>query len=420
MKIGSPEWFNQKSKEKQHIDFQQLMEQRREQFCQKYSPENLSSMDGGKLLSQVFNKNGMIGQLMSKDGDYRNFGTTGKFWYLSIVYQTKDGAWRYRGSDGTIEISKNDAPKYAVKVRDEFLSCLNIIKENEPYNCEDDYVRLEQCLSKCYFSDYVWILKYYQMFFPQYFPGMYGDGTLERAMGILGLSKTTKRLVNAGIISLFIRKCNINNIVFNNIYEEKWGWDDKQPPCEGYSTNAALSLSFESGEDINLSFYHLPNNDSIKEMVTKETKETDDLLNALDTIGDDIGLIGYDRAIITKARVNHGVFRDRLLSTRGKCELCGVASPSLLIASHIKPWASSSPEEKIDFNNGLLLCPNHDKLFDQGFISFDANGNIIISEKLSKTDRLFMNVQESMKISVSEKNCDYFAFHRLNVFQDNQ
>ncbi len=419
MKIGSPEWFNQKSKEKQHIDFQQIMEQRREQFCQKYSPENLSSMDGGKLLSQVFNKNGMIGQLMSKDGDYRNFGTTGKLWYLAIVYQTEEGAWRYRTNKETINILKEDAPKYAVKVRDEFLSCINIIKENEPYNSESDYWRLDEALKKCYFSKYVWILKYYQMFFPQYFPGMYGDDTMNRAMDILGLPKTSKRLVNAGIISLFIRKCNINNIVFNNIYEEKWGWEGKQLPCESYSSNAAINLSFED-DSINLSFYSLPSNISAKEMATKESKETEDFLTALDTIGDDIGLIGYDREIITKARVNHGVFRDRLLSTKGKCELCGVASPSLLIASHIKPWASSSPEEKIDFNNGLLLCPNHDKLFDQGFISFDANGNIIISEKLSKTDRLFMNVQESMKISVSEKNCDYFAFHRLNVFQDNQ
>ena len=419
MKVGSPEWFNQKSKEKQHIDFQHLMEQRREEFCQKYSPENLASMDGGKLISQVFNKNGMIGQLMSKYGDYCNFGTTGTFWYLSIVYQTEEGAWRYRTNKDTIDILKEDASKYAVKVRDEFLSCFNIIKENEPYNSESDYLRLDKALSKCYFSKYVWVLKYYQMFFPQYFPGMYGDDTMNRAMDILGLSKTSKRLVNAGIISLFIRKCNINNIVFNNIYAEKWGWEGKQSPCESYSSNAAINLSFE-GDDINLSFYNLPSNINVKEIATKETKETEDFLTALDTIGDDIGLIGYDREIITKARVNHGVFRERLLSTRGKCELCGVASPALLIASHIKPWASSSPEEKIDFNNGLLLCPNHDKLFDQGFISFDVNGNIIISEKLSKTDRLFMNVQESMKISVSEKNCDYFAFHRLNVFQDNQ
>ena len=50
-----------------------------------------------------------------------------------------------------------------------------------------------------------------------------------------------------------------------------------------------------------------------------------------------------------------------------KCCLCGVDDDALLVASHIKPWAKSDEHEKLDLDNGLLLCPNHDKLFDLAF-----------------------------------------------------
>ena len=52
----------------------------------------------------------------------------------------------------------------------------------------------------------------------------------------------------------------------------------------------------------------------------------------------------------------------------------------LLVASHIKPWSISDANEKLDIHNGLLMCPNHDKLFDRGYISFDDTGRILISE----------------------------------------
>ncbi len=46
---------------------------------------------------------------------------------------------------------------------------------------------------------------------------------------------------------------------------------------------------------------------------------------------------------------------------------------------------------------GPLLCANHDKLFDKGLISFDENGNIIISSKLSNMDKILSNIQNDNK-----------------------
>lgn len=36
-----------------------------------------------------------------------------------------------------------------------------------------------------------------------------------------------------------------------------------------------------------------------------------------------------------------------------------------LVASHIKTWSHSNNIDRLDIQNGLLLCPNHDALFDK-------------------------------------------------------
>lgn len=124
-------------------------------------------------------------------------------------------------------------------------------------------------------------------------------------------------------------------------------------------------------------------------------------------------LKGETRKAIINARVNQGIFREQLIEKYGKCCLCNVKTKDLLIASHIKPWSMSDGHEKIDANNGLLLCPNHDKLFDLGFISFDENGEILISDELNEKNL----VSEDMKIPVNKDNSKYLEYHRNNIFK---
>ncbi len=100
-----------------------------------------------------------------------------------------------------------------------------------------------------------------------------------------------------------------------------------------------------------------------------------------------------------------------MLKRYNKCCLCGVENPALLIASHIKPWAESEPKEKLDVDNGFLMCPNHDKLFDKGYITFDDNGKIIISDKLIENDKELLNVDSRKHIELTEDNKKYLKFH---------
>jgi len=132
----------------------------------------------------------------------------------------------------------------------------------------------------------------------------------------------------------------------------------------------------------------------------------------------DMNLCGADKEAVVKSRVNQGVFRERLIKRYDSCCLCGVSNPQLLVASHIKPWSICEPSEKLDTDNGFLLCAGHDRLFDLGYISFSDDERIMISSELSKTDQIFTNINEAMKIRLTEKNKEYLKYHRENIFKN--
>lgn len=127
--------------------------------------------------------------------------------------------------------------------------------------------------------------------------------------------------------------------------------------------------------------------------------------------------LGISKEAIVKIRVNQGVFREQLFKRYNKCCLCGVKEKSLLFASHIKPWSKCEAEEKLDVNNGLLLCPNHDQLFDKGWISFDDEGNILISPLLLNEETIWLNVHKDMKLTVINENKKFLSYHRKKIFR---
>ena len=49
-----------------------------------------------------------------------------------------------------------------------------------------------------------------------------------------------------------------------------------------------------------------------------------------------------------------------------------LANPVHLVASLCKPWRDSTNEERLEAENGLLLTPSIDHLFDRGFIGFEG------------------------------------------------
>lgn len=90
----------------------------------------------------------------------------------------------------------------------------------------------------------------------------------------------------------------------------------------------------------------------------------------------------YTKSQLVKARVGQGLFRNNVRLNEQSCRITGVTQLHHLRASHIKPWRKSSNEEKLHGCNGLLLAPHVDHLFDRGFVSFEDNGDLIVSPQL--------------------------------------
>lgn len=121
------------------------------------------------------------------------------------------------------------------------------------------------------------------------------------------------------------------------------------------------------------------------------------------------------RGLIT-SRVGQGYYRQEVLNKFSqKCAVTGAEIPEILIASHIVPWRQASAEEKLDPENGMLLSPLYDALFDKHLIGFDDSGQILISSLLDSTLLNTLGIDGDAKIEVTENMKKYLERHRAKL-----
>lgn len=124
------------------------------------------------------------------------------------------------------------------------------------------------------------------------------------------------------------------------------------------------------------------------------------------------------RKAIVLARRGQGLFKQRVMEIERACRITGVSRQEHLRASHCKPWRDATNDERLDGENGLLLTPNADHLFDRGFIGFEDNGDVLVSPVAHVDSLNRMGLNSSRVINVghfSEGQRRYLDFHRENV-----
>lgn len=134
---------------------------------------------------------------------------------------------------------------------------------------------------------------------------------------------------------------------------------------------------------------------------------------------------------VVLARRGQGKFRSSVAAIESCCRLTGITNPTLLIASHIKPWRiCKTARERLDGMNGLMLTPDADHLFDRGFISFGNEGEVLVSKRVDRTDLRRLGFEQLVKDrfgfeeapvswqtgSFLARQRDYLAYHRSEVF----
>lgn len=154
----------------------------------------------------------------------------------------------------------------------------------------------------------------------------------------------------------------------------------------------------------------------------KQSKETSEFYeNRLKEILEDLlnGNNEVPRNIL--ARIGQGKFREDLFKCYdGKCLVTGISVPTMLTASHIKPWSESKDDASCrDPANGILLSANIDRLFDRKLISINPESLAIETSDDPEVQQI-MNpyVKEKLEFPFAEKNPDmlsktivYLSYH---------
>ena len=125
-----------------------------------------------------------------------------------------------------------------------------------------------------------------------------------------------------------------------------------------------------------------------------------------------------DREAIIRARCGQGIFKERVSRIERRCRITGVENLTHLIASHCKPWRDSSNEERLNGENGLLLTPSIDHLFDRGFIGFESSGELIISPVAHRPSLRRMGIATEQIVNVgafTEGQKHFLDFHCNSV-----
>ena len=120
-----------------------------------------------------------------------------------------------------------------------------------------------------------------------------------------------------------------------------------------------------------------------------------------------------ERSGLVTSRVGQGAYRKRIIHRwEYKCAVTNFNKLDILIASHIVPWSKATDHERLDVNNGLLLSPTYDALFDKHLITFDNNGKIQLSDKIEISAYQKIGVTGKEKIDdLSMYNVQYLERH---------
>ena len=115
------------------------------------------------------------------------------------------------------------------------------------------------------------------------------------------------------------------------------------------------------------------------------------------------------------ARLGQGKFRQAVLKRwENACAVTGIKTVESLRASHIKPWRESDNKEKLDPRNGLPLVATLDALFDRNLITFDKDGNMLVSPSLGESEKKLLGVLGLRKLRRRPKENEepFLRYHR--------
>lgn len=143
-----------------------------------------------------------------------------------------------------------------------------------------------------------------------------------------------------------------------------------------------------------------------------------DVLKDIHNIEQDDSLTVTQRLQLSKARVGQGLFRKRVILLDDACRVTGVTDTRVLIASHIKPWREASNAERVNGDNGILLSPHVDALFDEELLTFEDDGRMLVHPSLSRDVLYRWSIDPTRRLEpFRQEQRPFLASHREHFAQ---
>lgn len=182
--------------------------------------------------------------------------------------------------------------------------------------------------------------------------------------------------------------------------------------------NIYQEISRRSALDILTNINQLNDADILENLKALCSTDELDVITDITQIDKNDKLEATTKESLIQARVGQGRFRQDLMNMWSSCAVTGCTITELLRASHIKPWRNSTNRQRLDPNNGLLLEANLDALFDSGLISFEDDGNMLVSSvRLPQLERQRLGIPCRLRINPNANQQKYLDYHRNNVFK---
>lgn len=221
--LYSPEWFAEQAKGMEAL--RSYDRDLRNSFVEQYGPNAIAKLAGKELLTRLFysdveNKDNMCYMLEFHPQMREIYGSIagGSAFKFGLFYHKKNQCWT-TGSPGKPQyISEEEAIKVAESIRDNLVDGAEVLDAHTFVSSVTDYEFLYDELRHIPIIDNVWVLKYYQMLYPEILPVFYAKNYQIDVLRFLKQEASPIPFVRMGQIMSFVKQCGISSVEFGQIY----------------------------------------------------------------------------------------------------------------------------------------------------------------------------------------------------------
>lgn len=228
--VYTAEWYQNVAKSEELITFDEEAVSLRKEFCEQFSIEKLEALTGRDLLTKLFysdeeNKTNLCYMLEFHPRMRELFGSIagGSSFKYGLFYHKKSHSWMTGSPVKPQALTEEQAIGIAGTIRSKLVAGAKMIEANAAtLTTVSAYEELYKKLQPVTNIDWVWVLKYYQMLFPELLPVFYAKDIQIAVLRFIKQEPSAIPFVRMGQIALHVKECGISSPVFGRIYGETY------------------------------------------------------------------------------------------------------------------------------------------------------------------------------------------------------